>query len=64
MSDEVKHAPQLRVRLINKLLSEGQFIRMDHTPWKFFRWTTVLLLSRDAAFQWSTRELPMSYVCF
>jgi hypothetical protein len=40
MSDEVKNAPQLRVGLINEILSEVIFIRMDQPLWKFFRWTS------------------------
>jgi hypothetical protein len=48
MSDELKNAPQLWVGFINELLSEGMTVRVDHAPWKFFRWTTALLLCRDA----------------
>jgi hypothetical protein len=44
MYDEVKNAPQLQIGLINEILSEAIFIRMDHPLWKFFRWTIVLLL--------------------
>jgi hypothetical protein len=51
MSDEVKNAPQLRIGLINEIMSEATFIRMDQPLWKFFRWTTVLLLCRDAPLQ-------------
>jgi hypothetical protein len=32
MSDEVKNAPQLRVGLVNEILSEGIFLRVDHAP--------------------------------
>jgi hypothetical protein len=45
----VKNEPRLRVRLINEILSEGIFIRVDHIPWNFFRWTIVLLLIGDSA---------------
>jgi hypothetical protein len=54
MSDEVKNRPQLRVRLIREILSEAISIRMDQSLWEFFRWTTVLLLSRDARLRWDT----------
>jgi hypothetical protein len=51
MSDAVKNVPQLRIGLINEILFEAIFIRMDQPLWKFFRRTIVLLLSRDATFQ-------------
>jgi hypothetical protein len=54
MSDEVTNAPQLRIGLINEILSEVIFIRMDLALWGFFRRTTVLLLCRDAALQLDT----------
>jgi hypothetical protein len=37
MSDEVKSAPQLRIGLINEIMSEGIFIGVDHASWEFFR---------------------------
>jgi hypothetical protein len=33
MSDELKNAPQLRIGLINEVLSEAIFIRMDLPLW-------------------------------
>jgi hypothetical protein len=36
MSDDVKNAPQLPVGLINKILSEGILMRVDHSLWEFF----------------------------
>jgi hypothetical protein len=59
MSDELKKVPRLWVGLINEILSEGIFIRVDHAPWKFCRWTTVLLLCRDATLRWNTLYLAM-----
>jgi hypothetical protein len=57
MSDEVKSALLLRAGLINERLSEPIFMRMDQHLWKFFRWTTVLLLCRDAPLRWDTRYI-------
>jgi hypothetical protein len=39
MSDEVTNAPELRIGLINEILSEAIFIRMDEPLWKFIGWT-------------------------
>jgi hypothetical protein len=63
MSDVVMNGPQLRVGLINELLSEGIFIRVDHAPWKFLRWTAVLLLCQDATFQWNTLQMERNNRC-
>jgi hypothetical protein len=54
MSENVKIAPQLRIGLLNEILFEGMFIRMDPAPWKFFGWSTILLLCRGATFRWDT----------
>jgi hypothetical protein len=60
MSDEVKNRPQLLVGLINEILPEVIFIRMDQPLWEFFRRTTVLLLCRDATLQWDTLYIVVS----
>jgi hypothetical protein len=57
MSDEAKNVPQLRIGLINEILSEAICIRIDQPFWKFFRWTTVLLLCADATHQWNGLDL-------
>jgi hypothetical protein len=44
----MKNALQFRVGLINKILSEVIFIKVNHAPWKCFRGGMVLLLCRDA----------------
>jgi hypothetical protein len=54
MSDEVKNVPQLRIGLLDEIMSDAIFIRMDQPLWKFFRWTTVLLLCREATLQCNT----------
>jgi hypothetical protein len=36
MSDEVKTAPQLRIGLINEILSQEIFVTVDHAPWECF----------------------------
>jgi hypothetical protein len=51
MSDDVKNAPQFRIGFMNEIVCEAIFSRMDQPFWKFFRWTTVLLLGRDATLQ-------------
>jgi hypothetical protein len=62
MSDEVKNRPQLRVGLINEILSQMIFIRMDQGLWKFFSRTTVLLLCRYATLQWDTIYIELNEV--
>jgi hypothetical protein len=62
MSDEVKNAPQLRIGLINKIVSEAIFIRMDQSLKKFYLWTTVLLLCRDVTLQWNTLYVRIPFL--
>jgi hypothetical protein len=54
MSDEVNNRPQLWIGLINEILSDVIFIRVIRAPWRFFHHTAILLLCRDAEFQWDT----------
>jgi hypothetical protein len=49
MPDEVKNAPLLRIGFINEIMSEAIFIMMDQSLRKFFRWTIILFLRREAA---------------
>jgi hypothetical protein len=44
MSDEVKNGPELRVGLINEILSEGIFIRVVRALWRFFHLAAIVLL--------------------
>jgi hypothetical protein len=62
MSDEVKYRPQLRVGLINEIVSEVIFIRMDQSLCEFFRRTTILFLCRDATLQWDTLYMDQTGV--
>jgi hypothetical protein len=43
MSDDVKNASQLQIGSINEVFFGGIFLRVDHAPWQYFDWTTVLL---------------------
>jgi hypothetical protein len=54
MCRDVENAPQLRIGLINEILSEAICIRVVRGSLRFFRWTTVLLPCRDATLRWST----------
>jgi hypothetical protein len=56
MSDEVTNAPQLRIGLINEILPKGIFLTVDHAHWKFFHWTTLLLLYQDVPLPWNARD--------
>jgi hypothetical protein len=59
MSDKVKNAPELRIGLINEILPEAIFIRMDKPLRKCIDWTTVRLPCQDVALQWNTRYLNL-----
>jgi hypothetical protein len=50
----VKSGPQLRIGLINEILSEDIFLTVTSAPWRFFRLAAILLLCRDAKFRWDT----------
>jgi hypothetical protein len=56
MSDEVKNGHQLRVGLIDEILSVRIFIRVIRVPWRFFHLAIIRLLCRDAEFPWNTLD--------